>query len=65
MHNKGTCDENGVYTIQVEQATGMKILDVVADEFVDGLPYEEIVKVAENFINEIGGFERLAEWGLF
>ena len=37
MHNKGTCDENGVYTNQVEQATGMKILDVVADEFVDGL----------------------------
>ena len=27
--------------------------------------YEEIVELARDFINEIGGFEKFAEWGLF
>lgn len=26
--------------------------------------YEDIVKAARNYINELGGFEKLAEWGL-
>lgn len=37
----------------------------IGDEFVDGRPYEEIVDIAQNFINDLGGFEKLAEWGLF
>ena len=37
----------------------------IGDEIVDGLPYEEIVNIAKDYINEIGGFEKLAEWGLF
>lgn len=37
----------------------------IGDEIVDGLPYEEIVNIAKDYINEIGGFEKLAKWGLF
>ena len=36
----------------------------IGDETVDGLPYEEIVKIARDFINSKGGFEKFAEWGL-
>ena len=32
---------------------------------VDGKPYFEIVNIAKEYINKIGGFEKLAEWGLY
>lgn len=37
----------------------------IGDEIVDGKPYEEIVEIAREYIKAIGGFEKLAEWGLF
>ena len=37
----------------------------IGDETIDGVPYNEIVEVAKTFINGLGGFEKLAEWGLF
>ena len=37
----------------------------IGDETIDNIPYEEIVKIAKNYIDNIGGFEKLAEWGLF
>ena len=37
----------------------------IGDEIVDGKPYSEIVEIASNYINEIGGFEKLGEWGLY
>ena len=37
----------------------------IGDEFVDGKPYSEIVDFAKKYIDSIGGFERLAEWGLY
>lgn len=37
----------------------------IGDEFIDGKPYSEIVKIARDYINKIGGFEKFAEWGLF
>lgn len=27
-------------------------------------PYENVVQMARNYVNDLGGFERLAEWGL-
>ena len=36
----------------------------IGDELVDGRPYSEIVEIAKNYINNIGGFEKFAEWGL-
>ena len=36
----------------------------IGDEFVDGKPYSELVKIARDYIKSVGGFERFAEWGL-
>lgn len=36
----------------------------IGDEYVDGRPYEEIVRIAGDLIRAIGGFEKFAEWGL-
>ena len=37
----------------------------IGDEYIDGKPYSEIVEIAKNYITKIGGFEKLAEWGLY
>lgn len=37
----------------------------IGDTLVDGKEYAEIVEIAKEYINKIGGFERLAEWGLY
>lgn len=37
----------------------------IGDETIDGRPYDEIVEIAKGFIEDLGGFEKLAEWGLF
>ncbi len=41
----------------------VEISCAIGDEYVDGLPYEAIVDLAREYINERGGFERFAEWG--
>ena len=37
----------------------------IGDEYIDNRPYSEIVDIAKEYINSIGGFEKLAEWGLY
>lgn len=37
----------------------------IGDETIDGKPYSEIVEIARKYIKKIGGFEKLAEWGLY
>lgn len=37
----------------------------IGDVSVNGVPYEEIVEVARQFIADCGGFERFSQWGLF
>ena len=37
----------------------------IGDSEVDGKPYSEIVNIAKEYIDKIGGFEKLAEWGLY
>lgn len=36
----------------------------IGDEYIDGKPYSEIVKIAKDFIDSLGGFEKFSEWGL-
>lgn len=36
----------------------------IGDDTVDGRPYSEIVRIARDYINTVGGFEKFAEWGL-
>lgn len=49
---------------QKEQRT-IELSCAIGDEIVDGKPYREIVNIAKNYIDLIGGFEKFAEWGLF
>ena len=37
----------------------------IGDTEVNGVPYADIVETARKFINDLGGFEKFAEWGLF
>ena len=55
-----------IYAHLKAQATGevVEVSCAIGDELIDGLPYEEIVARAGEYIKEIGGFEKLAEWGL-
>lgn len=36
----------------------------IGDEEIDNKPYEQIVDTARRYIDKLGGFEKLAEWGL-
>lgn len=56
-----------IYAFLKAQETG-KIVELscaIGDEFVDEKPYHEIVEIAKNYIDGLGGFEKFAEWGLF
>ena len=37
----------------------------IGDDAIDGKPYEEIVEIARQYIQSVGGFEAFAEWGLY
>lgn len=56
-----------IYAFLKAQATGEKVelFCAIGDEMIDGKPYREIVEIARNFIQSLGGFEKFAEWGLF
>lgn len=56
-----------IYAFLKAQATKqpVELCCAIGDEEIDGRPYSEIVNIAKDYINKIGGFEKLAEWGLF
>ena len=56
-----------IYAFLKAQETNEKVelCCAIGDEFIDGKPYSEIVEIAHNYIKQIGGFEKLAEWGLY
>lgn len=49
------------------QRTGIpvELSCAIGDEMVDGMQFSEIVDEARQYIDSLGGFEKLAEWGLF
>lgn len=55
-----------IYAFLKAQKTGepVELYCAIGDEEVDGRPYAEIVEIARKYINQRGGFERFAEWGL-
>lgn len=55
-----------IYCHLKAQATGVPVMMccAIGDEVVDGIPYQEIVDTARDYIKTIGGFEKFAEWGL-
>lgn len=55
-----------IYAFLKAQKLGVpvEIHCAIGDEIVDGKPYSEVVNIARKYINNRGGFERFAEWGL-
>ena len=64
--SKGDVSIN-IYAFLKAQETNkeVKISCAIGDEVIDGKPYSEIVEIAKNYINKIGGFEEFAKWGLY
>ena len=55
-----------IYCFLKAQETGstIELSCAIGDEVIDGRPYSEIVEIAREYINDLGGFEKFAEWGL-
>jgi len=55
-----------IYAFLKAQETGstIELSCAIGDEVIDGRPYSEIVEIAREFISDLGGFEKFAEWGL-
>ncbi len=55
-----------IYAFLKAQKTGkpVTLCCAIGDDAVDGRPYAEIVEIARNYISDLGGFEKFAEWGL-
>ncbi len=55
-----------IYAFLKAQETGepVELSCAIGDEYIDGKPYSEIVERAREYIQDIGGFEKFAEWGL-
>ncbi len=56
-----------IYAFLKAQETGepVELCCAIGDDTIDGKPYSEIVEIARNYIESIGGFEKFAEWGLY
>lgn len=56
-----------IYAFLKAQETGkpVELCCAIGDEALDGRPYSEIVEIAREYINSVGGFEKFAEWGLY
>ena len=56
-----------IYAFLKAQEIGkpVRLCCAIGDETIDGRPYEEIVEIAKNYINSVGGFEAFACWGLY
>ena len=56
-----------IYAWLMAQNTGkpQQYSCAIGDTEVNGVPYSEIVKIAKEYIDKIGGYECFAEWGLW
>ena len=56
-----------IYAFLKAQEVGeeVKLCCAIGDREVDGESYDEIVRLAKEYIDSVGGFEKFAEWGLF
>ena len=56
-----------IYAFKKAQETGkvVELCCAIGDKEIDGKPYSEIVEEARQYIKEVGGFEKFAEWGLY
>ena len=56
-----------IYAFLKAQSTGkpVELCCAIGDKEIGGIPYKEIVERAREYIKNVGGFEKFAEWGLY
>ncbi|MDO4198680.1 MAG: S-adenosylmethionine synthetase N-terminal domain-containing protein [Erysipelotrichaceae bacterium] len=56
-----------IYSFKKAQETGkaVEMYCAIGDRKVCGIEYKDIVEEAREYIKDIGGFEKFAEWGLY
>ena len=56
-----------IYAFLKAQECGfpVELCCAIGDETIDDIPYAQVVAIAREFIDSIGGFEKFAEWGLY
>lgn len=56
-----------IYAFLKAQRLGrpVELCCAIGDDTIDGKPYSEIVEIARDYIQSVGGFEKFAEWGLY
>lgn len=56
-----------IYAFLKAQETGhpVELCCAIGDAEIDGIPYSEVVAIAREYIQNLGGFEKFAEWGLY
>lgn len=55
-----------IYAHMKAEKTGnpVDLCCAIGDGSVDGIPYQQLVNIAGRYVADVGGFEKLAEWGL-
>ena len=55
-----------IYAWLEAQRTGkpVEMCCAIGDRTVGGMPYDTIIEIAREYIRNVGGFEKFAEWGL-
>lgn len=48
-----------------EKGCPVELCCAIGDSEIDGIPYEDMVELARDYIRSVGGFEKFAEWGLY
>lgn len=56
-----------IYAFLKAQECGfpVELCCAIGDKTIDDIPYAQVVAIAREFIDSIGGFEKFAEWGLY
>ena len=56
-----------IYAFPKAQVCGfpVELCCAIGDEVIDDIPYAQVVAIAREYIDSIGGFEKFAEWGLY
>lgn len=56
-----------IYVFRKAQELGKRVelFCAIRDDTIDGKSYNEIIEEAREYINDIGEFKKLAEWGLY
>ena len=64
LHGKDVSKADVSVNIYAYLHSPQELFCAIGDTDVNGIPYSQIVQEAKDYIDSIGGFEALAEWGL-